>query len=173
MPFWPCWTQWGSPNQDKYHLYQILFDGSDAIWDGVCTRVGDGDGAFYGNHRDEFRATWARDVGCARVRLGGDNGGIAVRNRKSAWCFQIGVGNYDGSIAARCGNSVWSIRIHYGSTVGARCGFLLYREFRGSIEEELVLSGSLGTVVELYILQFSPPVLGASGRWTFLVGPGN
>ena len=70
--------------QDKYHLYQILFDGSDAIRDGVRIHVGDGDGAFYNNHEDEFRAVWARDVDCARIRLGGDNGGIAVRSRKSA-----------------------------------------------------------------------------------------
>ena len=70
--------------QDKYHLYQILSDGFDTIQDGVRTRVGDGDGAFYSNHRDGFRAVWARDVNCARVRPGGDNGGIAVRNRKSA-----------------------------------------------------------------------------------------
>ena len=70
--------------QDKYHLYQILFDGSNAIRDGIRTRVGDGDGAFYSNHGDEFRAVWARDVDCARVHLGGDNGGIAVKSRKSA-----------------------------------------------------------------------------------------
>ena len=33
-----------------------------------------------------------------------------------------------------------------------------------------MLSASLGTVVELYVHQFSSPVLGTSGRKTFLVG---